>query len=236
MKRIKRLTSAFQRYRRSRGFGIHSPFAFHFVVRVLKETTPYYCYSELRERRRYTMRLVAREVEHPHVMSLQNAKMIVRVAAFFNPDRVLVLGSHYGLGTAALLGAGSHIGAVVWEGPRCYHDVFMKLTENLSQRIDNCKSASEALEHYAAGGGNGFFMLVNDVAGASDGDLDAAVRACVSAGGTAIVRHIDDDPCVSMFWHRLSETMECGMTFTNGKIGVAVMRPGLPRQNFSLWF
>ena len=236
MKRIKRITTAFQRYRRSRGFGIHSPFAFHFVLRVLKERAPYYCYARLRDRRRATVRLVARESSRWPVMSLQNAKMIVRVAAFFNPGRVLVLGAHYGLGTAAILDSGSTITAVVWEGPRCFHDVFVRLTADNESRIDLCRTMASALEHYDLQPDQPFFMLVNDVAGSSADEQTAAVAACVAAGGTALVRHIDDDPAMAAFWQLMSDSMPAGMTFTNGKIGIAVMRPGLPRQNFLLWF
>lgn len=235
MRRIKRFASAFQRYRRSHGFGIHSPFAYHFIVRVLKETTPYYCYADLRDRRRLTVRMVSRESVRYSVMSLQNAKMIVRVAAFFNPRRVMVLGSHYGLGTAALLGIGAHVKAVVWEGPHCFHDVFERLTGDMEQRIDSCSTMAGALDCYA--GGNGpFFMLVNDVDGSTISERAAVVAACVRAGGTAVVRHIGDDESMASFWQYISDTMNAGMTFTNGKIGVAVMRPELPRQNFSLWF
>lgn len=39
-----------KRLRSSRGFGIHSPFAYNFVLNVLRERYPYYAYDEIIER------------------------------------------------------------------------------------------------------------------------------------------------------------------------------------------
>lgn len=39
-----------KRQRSSRGFGIHSPFAYNFVLNVLRERYPYYAYDEIVER------------------------------------------------------------------------------------------------------------------------------------------------------------------------------------------
>lgn len=36
------------RFRHRRGYGVHSPFAFNFITRVVYERTPYYKYAELR--------------------------------------------------------------------------------------------------------------------------------------------------------------------------------------------
>ena len=34
-----------QRFRISRGFSVHSPFAFYFITKVLREQLPYYCFK-----------------------------------------------------------------------------------------------------------------------------------------------------------------------------------------------
>lgn len=45
--RIRRLWLQALRFRRSHGFGVHSPFAFRFITRVLRERAAYYDYALL---------------------------------------------------------------------------------------------------------------------------------------------------------------------------------------------
>ncbi len=44
--------SKLKRYRVSRGFSVHSPFAYYFITRVLREKLPFYCFkAEVTDRR-----------------------------------------------------------------------------------------------------------------------------------------------------------------------------------------
>lgn len=60
------------RFRKRRGYGVHSPFAFRFITDVILETRPYYAYGELdpqlplamRLRRRKGLHLLLRLVNH----------------------------------------------------------------------------------------------------------------------------------------------------------------------------
>lgn len=45
--RLPVISKALQRYRVSRGYGVHSPFAYRFIIRVLRETLPYYGFDRL---------------------------------------------------------------------------------------------------------------------------------------------------------------------------------------------
>lgn len=49
-----------KRYRHTRGFGVHSPFAFRFITECIGEQWPYYAYDTLRTpRQRFALRLGA---------------------------------------------------------------------------------------------------------------------------------------------------------------------------------
>ncbi len=72
MNRLKHWLSFPLRYRSSRGFGIHSPFAFRFVREVLMERLPYYAFGDL---------------NHPWL------RLIFRLVCYFRPADVLILGS-----------------------------------------------------------------------------------------------------------------------------------------------
>ena len=67
------LLTAFTRLRHSRGFGIHSPFAFRFVTEVLCQKLPYYAYAEIGRDRRL--------------------RLLYRLMAEFRPARVAIYSS-----------------------------------------------------------------------------------------------------------------------------------------------
>jgi hypothetical protein len=60
-------------YRTSHGFGVHSPFAFHFITRVLREKLPYYDFVER--------------------VTAPDDRLLYRVANFFHPTTVCMLGA-----------------------------------------------------------------------------------------------------------------------------------------------
>lgn len=73
------IPSWWTRLRHGRGFGIHSPFAFDFIINVLREKTPYYCYSSIPDGKR---------------------RMVFRLVNYFNPRRVWIIGDDGGYGCA----------------------------------------------------------------------------------------------------------------------------------------
>lgn len=77
---FRRIFGAPRRLARRRGFGIHSPFAFDFVRRVIAQPCSYYCYPMLDE-------LAKTENVKTSVV-----RLIFRVALFFRPSQVKYLG------------------------------------------------------------------------------------------------------------------------------------------------
>ena len=67
------LISKFNRWRHSRGFGIHSPFAFRFVTDVLCQPLPYYSYSKLGKDKRL--------------------RLLFRLVVEFKPQKVYIISS-----------------------------------------------------------------------------------------------------------------------------------------------
>lgn len=62
-----------KRYRVGRGFSVHSPFAFYFITRVLREPLPFYCFkSEITGR---------------------DERCLFRVVNYFRPATVALIGS-----------------------------------------------------------------------------------------------------------------------------------------------
>lgn len=80
MKALSLYLTSFNRYRRSRGFGVHSPFAYYFIKRVIKESCHYYSYQSID---------CAAEKEG---VSRRDTRLLFRVANYLNPAAMLMAG------------------------------------------------------------------------------------------------------------------------------------------------
>lgn len=86
------------RFRKRRGYGIHSPFAFGFVTGVVYEHGYYYAYEHLDR--------LFREQRSQATLRLKDYRLLFRLANFQHPRSCLMLGTADGL-LPAFLRAGS---------------------------------------------------------------------------------------------------------------------------------
>ena len=189
MGKIRRYCTALTRYRKSKGFGIHSPFAFHFVLNVLREKSAYYAYADIAERRNEARRMKRLlKVRKPRMISEKSARMMFRIANYFNPKMILQLGTNFGVSAYSTLRVASD--SRMWlASSQAEPEIALVLLQNQADRISVSGSCGEAV-----------------------------------------------DEVVARLWRALLSRLTYGMTFTNGKMGVAVIEKKLPRQTFSLWF
>lgn len=164
-----------KRWWRSRGHGVHSPFAFRFITMVLRGRGVYYASSELSAMpdarwHRLLFRLVC-ELEPTGVSARALTAHELRAVALAD-SRVRVVDEADGADKP--------------DGPN---------KPNRANKPDICMRLSA-----------GDVMIVRDI---------AAEAEC---------------------WRGLCDGLSAGMTFTNGRIGIAVSRPDLPRQDFEIDF
>jgi predicted O-methyltransferase YrrM len=102
---------------RRKGYGVHSPFVYHLITRVIGEHCPYYRFNDIEklrahlllqeeeviipsasgERRLTVGRLVAREAISPRIGAL-----LFRLTNYFKPSSILQVGTSIGLSTLYL--------------------------------------------------------------------------------------------------------------------------------------
>ncbi len=78
------LISHYKRWRRGRGFGVHSPFAYSFVTETLRQTLPYYAYDSIDA-------MLSGGVRSDGAITARRLKQIFRIAVRFNPSSVAFL-------------------------------------------------------------------------------------------------------------------------------------------------
>lgn len=75
----------FARFRKRKGYGVHSPFAFSFITTVVNERTPFYAYRELSRLHPWWVRL-------GRFYPVQCRRLLFRLANFAEPQTVCILG------------------------------------------------------------------------------------------------------------------------------------------------
>lgn len=239
MKSIKRILTSFNRYKRSKGFGVHSPFAFYFITNVLRERLPYYAYANIELRRNMALNLSARISRHRRVISIKNAKMLFRIACYFNPETILQIGTTYGVSTTAILDVKRSSKLVICPGVDTCTPIYKKVTQRYGERIIHADDIEGALKTYREilPEQSVPFILVNSIDSDNDANtLYPYLMEALENDSIVIFRNILKPTRVSTLNNRVNDSLHHGMTFTNGKIAIVVGRKTLPRQSFNLWF
>ena len=212
---LKRTLKAPARYRTSKGFGVHSPFAFKFITRVLRETLPFYAYSNQKIRYRDAER---NSVKHPF-LTLKRIRLLFRTVNFFCPNSVVQIGADNGLVTAALLDVNSAMKIA-----RCgCDDVFESQSVTEYPSIDALPSDMVPE-----------MVIVVDTEKSEN--TEKILQQAVEAESVIVFPCIDHKEQIKDLWQALNAAAkDYGMTFTNDKFGVLVAKKNLPRQNFNVW-
>ena len=71
-----------------RGDGVHSPFAYHFITRVVRNHRPYYCFEELREK---VKRVKKDPATRPPIHRTRTLELLFRTAHELEAKRILII-------------------------------------------------------------------------------------------------------------------------------------------------
>ena len=239
MGRIKRYRTALSRHHRSKGHGIHSPFAYNFVRFVLREKLPYYCYDDMEEMRQAVIDALRDVKKHPRVISFKGMKMLFRITNFFNPQHIMQVGTCYGMTAATLLNVSSRSRLCLYEPHLDAYPVIGSVLASYLDSIECFNSLEVAFDNYLHTLPDDAmpFILVNSVPENVDMEvLKNRLSVMLSGDCVLMFRNIHRSSSVKQLWHLLKQSMTHGQSFTNEKTGVIVAKRALNLEHFFLWF
>ena len=239
MGRIKRYRTAISRHHRSKGFGIHSPFAFNFVRFVLREKSPYYCYESLEDLRHAVIDSLRGVKNHPRVIPFKDLKMIFRIANYFNPQCILQVGTCYGMTSASMLNVSAQSRLWLYEPHLSDYPVVAQVLAPYLDSIECYNQLEVAVADYcgSVAADTGRFVLVNSIPEKEDFEpLKRHLTSLLADDCVIVVRNINRCAATKQLWRHLKQSMQHGQSFTNEQIGVIVARKSLNLEHFFLWF
>lgn len=236
--KLNRYLTAIRRYHRSKGFGIHSPFAYRFTLNVLRERLPFYAYDEIQELRQLAITRTRRYWRHPRIISYKNAKLLFRVVNHFSPDEILQIGTNYGVSSACMLAVSSKITLHLCEPNVNEFPVTQEILSHFGNTVHQYRTLDEGLSIYrnTSTGESEPFVLVNNIRDEEYSRLLNYLYDVRKNKGVIVIRNISKNDTLRSLWEACRDAAPTGMTFSNGKTAIIVASPKLPHQNFSLWF
>lgn len=227
------------RHHRSRGFGIHSPFAFNFVCYVLREKNPFYCYEPLEALRQAVIDALRGGKRHRRVISFKDLKMLFRIANHFNSPYMMQVGTCYGLTAASLFSVSSMSHLWIYEPEMERFPVLGQVLVPYLDRLDSYDSLAVAVEDYrtAVGSEDLPFMVINSMPSAGDDQiLRQYLEELIRGECVIVMRDLNNNDGLKNLWQHIKQSMTYGQSFSNEKISVVVVKRHLNLEHFFLWF
>lgn len=234
MRQLKRYCAAWTRFRRSRGFGIHSPSAYKLVTQVLGERLPYSAYDEL-----HALRKGLQTIGEQDLISDHDAQLLFRIVNHFTPQNILIVGVDSALTVAAMLMPSrkanvyangdsdrlDHIVRQIDDNAECilpYAELRIALFDYMAAFLDQPKRP---------------FVLINALPDPERATLMQRVldEWLAEDETVVIIRNIHRDAAMQRLWLAAKQVMPHGHSYTNDKTAILVARQGIPRQHFDLW-
>ena len=92
----------YRRISHRKGYGVHSPFVYTLITRVIEEDAAYYAYDKIEEKRETVKTALTGKQRHT-LMPLKTAKLLFRIINKFKPRSILECGTSYGISTTAII-------------------------------------------------------------------------------------------------------------------------------------
>lgn len=238
MNNLSKHLTMWQRFWRSKGFGVHSPFAFYFITNVMRQKYHYYAYESIEYLHTAIKQAIKHTGKRKRPMSLHNAKLLFRIVNYFNPLNVLQIGSNYGLSAATTLMVNSKNHLWLFDPASLTCDATSGIFTQFESRITHLHSIVNAVTDYPAALADDDhpFIVINSISHVDNySQLQYFVNSILDSEGVVIFRNIANDRLMRQMWEDSRQYAQHGMSFSNDRLAVFVARQSLPRQDFSIW-
>lgn len=204
------LKSALKKWRTSKGFGVHSPFAYDLITKVFGERDAhYYAYAEIDAFCPRGRQVGLSENFAGFDYSILEARLLFRLLCRFNPTAVLEVGQG--------------------------HEVTFTILERAVPTAERLRWIADRPTEIPTEGT--LFILVNCMRDPLIGPLSEFIFSQMDRrdGMVLFLRGLHTAPA-TVLWNQIYAGAPSGMDFTNNHIGVFCSFHGLPRQSFTLYF
>ena len=226
----KRYLTAWSRHHRSGGFGIHSPYAYHFVRNVWRQPLPYYAYEGIHQLHD-TIKKGLTKQQHREIdlIGEPEAKLLFRVTNFFNPQSILQVGAATGIESVAMLEV-SHASRIhLYDRQLEEKKLAVRVLQSQQGRVDCYDDIDVAVDEVLKTTPSSTMALVNIPVD------EGVIKHLLDAGSVIVMRNLNRNRLMKELFDTCCGIMLTGQTYSNSKIAILNPNPKLQREDFLLW-
>lgn len=201
----------------SKGHGVHSPFAFNLITKVIYSPYSFYAYSDIYD-------LLAQHNINPEVITAFN-QLSYRLVHFLQPETILEINSGSGINTLFLHSSASHIKCTCVESDYGSITVAEHLNESTKGRIEWVNS----LEYCEGMRYNAIFVNLQQ---GNIPDIDMLIS--MSHSTSFWVFYPIHQGASKQYWSEIVHDVKVRVTFDVKETGIVFLKPDLHKQHYLL--
>lgn len=233
-------TKSFRKIRHRKGFGVHSPFAYSLITKVIEETCSYYAYQQVDEvwRMQICNRLTPDDFKLRRPVSEKCGKLLFRLVNRFRPDTVFEYRSSWGISTLYLYLGNPQARLFCVEPDSQVLDFSKKMLAREERNISFINSDfSEGLSEYLKSAEDPGFICVHRLSAGSEYESVYEQLSLNLSDRTVIfVEGIRSDGSALSAWYKFISDERIRVTMDLFDAGIAVCDPKLNKQDYIVAF
>ncbi|WP_455497795.1 hypothetical protein [Coprobacter sp.] len=233
-------TKSFRKIRHRKGFGVHSPFAYNLITKVIEETCSYYAYQQVEDvwRTQICNRLTPDDFQLRKPISEKYGKLLFRLVNRFRPETIFEYKSSWGISTLYLY-LGNPRARLFCAEPDPY--VFNFSKKVLTQEKQNISFENfnfpEGLSEYLTTTKDTGFICIHRLSEGSEYDSVYKYLSLYLNDNTILfVEGIRSDNTALNAWYKFISDERIRVTMDLFDAGIAVCNPKLNKQDYIVAF
>ncbi|MDR1980939.1 MAG: SAM-dependent methyltransferase [Tannerellaceae bacterium] len=230
----------YRKIRYRKGYGVHSPFVYDFITKVVEERSPYYCFHdiELIRKRLFGDKTVAQVVRKKAIDPKRGA-LLFRTAHYFKARNIVQIGSCMGLSTLYLTSYAAGLRCVSLESVPSYASISRWVYDEAARtpvdlRVGDCKALlPDVLIDLAR------LDLVYVHPLFEQHDMDWLFNAClkhVHTGTICIFDGIKATGAMRRFWKTVCAHPDVTVTIDLYSMGIVFFDKKLHKRDYTVYF
>lgn len=245
----------FVRYRR--GFGVHSPFVFHLITKVIEEKCLYYCFYDIelirkqflfreervgcphRRRKGILQQCAVGEIVRREGIRPPHGALLFRLTNYFKPKHILQVGTSVGFSTLYLTAYAKGLQCITLENVAPFADLARQVFEKAGCTfVDLRVGAYNALLPAALEEMKRLdFVFFNTLEDEEDvAGLFNQCLAHVHNDTVFVCEGIQTTPRMRAFWKRVCGLPEVTVTLDLYSVGIILFNKKLHKRNYIVYF